>query len=241
MGAGSSGRTQHFDGVMPRMIRIATLILALAVVGVSSIAASPIQAASFERQAYAFSDRAQPLLLIDQRVTARAHPSPRAGIVGRVETRTPLTGAPTVLPILQTARGPAGGRWLRVRLPMRPNSASGWVPADTGKVRTTRWRIVVHLDSHRALVLWNGKIPGQLSDRHRPPRDTDTTRRLLRRREDPRRSGRDRRPVGIGDLRVFQCAPRVRRRPRASRPSWHRRAQCASGDVGFSRLRPVRQ
>jgi lipoprotein-anchoring transpeptidase ErfK/SrfK len=140
------------------MIRIATLTLALAVVGVPSIAASPIQAATFERQADAVSNRAQPLLLIDQRVTARAHPSPRAGIVGRVETRTPLTGAPTVLPILQTAHGPAGGRWLRVRLPMRPNSASGWVPADTGKVTTTPWRIIVHLNSHRALVLRNGKI-----------------------------------------------------------------------------------
>jgi len=134
-----------------------TLILAiLAALGV--LAAPPAQGALSQRRTDAVSERAQPLLLIDQRVTARAHPSPHARIVGQVEARTPLTGSATVLPVLQTARGPAGGRWLRVRLPMRPNSASGWVPADTGRIKGTPWRIIVHRGAHRALVLQGGKI-----------------------------------------------------------------------------------
>jgi lipoprotein-anchoring transpeptidase ErfK/SrfK len=36
-----------------------------------------------------------------------------------------------------------GRRWLRVRLPERPNDAAGWIPADLTRVSTTPWRIVV--------------------------------------------------------------------------------------------------
>ena len=55
-----------------------------------------------------------------------------------VERRTPLTRVQTVLPIIETARGPSGGRWFRVQLPMRPNGISGWVPAYKGKTRDDR-------------------------------------------------------------------------------------------------------
>ncbi len=41
---------------------------------------------------------------------------------------------------------------------MRPNSASGWVPADTGRIKGTPWRIIVHRGAHRALVLQGGKV-----------------------------------------------------------------------------------
>ena len=109
---------------MPGIIRTASAILALSALGVLSPAALPSHAASLQAQAGAVSGRTQPLLAIHQRVVARAHPSPHAKIVGAVERRTPLTGSPTVLPILQTARGPDGGRWLRVRLPMRPGQRS---------------------------------------------------------------------------------------------------------------------
>ena len=105
----------------------------------------------------------QPLLLIDHRVTARAHPSPAARIVGAVEARTPLTGVQTTLPILQSARGPTGGRWLRVRLPMRPNGVSGWVPAYSGKTRKTSWRIVVHREARRAIVYHGTKVRASYS------------------------------------------------------------------------------
>jgi len=36
-----------------------------------------------------------------------------------------------------------GRRWLRVRLPERPNNAAGWIPADLTRITTTPWRIVV--------------------------------------------------------------------------------------------------
>lgn len=139
-------------------LRTRTTIVIAVLAAVAGMTVAPAQGTLSQRQAEDVSKRAQPLLLIDQRVTARAHPSPRAGVVGQVEARTPLTGSQTVLPVLQTARGPAGGRWLRVRLPMRPNSASGWVPADTGRIRRTPWRIIVHRGAHRALILQGGKV-----------------------------------------------------------------------------------
>jgi lipoprotein-anchoring transpeptidase ErfK/SrfK len=45
-----------------------------------------------------------------------------------------------------------GRRWLRVRLPERPNSAAGWIRADVTRVSTTPWRIVVSTSAARVTV-----------------------------------------------------------------------------------------
>jgi lipoprotein-anchoring transpeptidase ErfK/SrfK len=136
-------------------IRLAALPPVLALLSLFAIAAWPADAGA--RQSAA-PNGAQPLLRLDHRVVARAHPSPGARAVGAVEARTPLTRSPTVLPVLRTARGPAGGRWLRVRLPMRPNGVSGWVPADSGSISATTWRIVVHRGDRRAVVLRGTRV-----------------------------------------------------------------------------------
>jgi lipoprotein-anchoring transpeptidase ErfK/SrfK len=99
----------------------------------------------------------QPLLILDRRVLARAAPTPQAPVVGAVAARTPLTGAQTVLPVVAKATGSAGGSWLRVRLPMRPNGATGWVPAYTGASDATSWRIVIHRGWRRAFVFDDGR------------------------------------------------------------------------------------
>jgi hypothetical protein len=62
------------------------------------------------------------------------------------------------LPVVQTAIGAGGGRWVRVRLPMRPNGATGWVPAGAGVPGWTGWRIFVRRAERRALVLDDGKL-----------------------------------------------------------------------------------
>jgi lipoprotein-anchoring transpeptidase ErfK/SrfK len=100
----------------------------------------------------------QRLLLVDGRVVARAAPRAGAPAVGAIPARTPLTGARTVLPVIASAVGPAGGRWLRVRLPLRPNGATGWVPAAAGTAAETPWRIVVHRAARRADVLEGGRV-----------------------------------------------------------------------------------
>jgi len=46
---------------------------------------------------------------------------------------------------------------------MRPNSASGWVPAYSGKIRSTSWRIVVHRSARRAAIYEGSKIRARYS------------------------------------------------------------------------------
>ncbi len=45
-----------------------------------------------------------------------------------------------------------GRRWLRVRLPERPNTAAGWISADVARISTTPWRIVVSTSASEVTV-----------------------------------------------------------------------------------------
>ena len=56
----------------------------------------------------------------------RSKPSAGSSQVGLVQAHRPITEEQTVLPVLghRTAGGP---RWLRVRLPGRPNGSTGWI------------------------------------------------------------------------------------------------------------------
>jgi lipoprotein-anchoring transpeptidase ErfK/SrfK len=98
------------------------------------------------------------LFVLDRPVTARAAPVARARVVGKVPVWTRLTRSRMTLPVVATATGPGGARWVRVRLPMRPNGATGWVPASSGWAATTDWEIVVRRAERRALVLDDGKV-----------------------------------------------------------------------------------
>ncbi|MBS1677349.1 MAG: L,D-transpeptidase [Actinobacteria bacterium] len=49
-----------------------------------------------------------------------------------------------------------GRRWLRVRLPERPNDDAGWIRADLTRVSTTPWRILVSTSSSEVTVLRGG-------------------------------------------------------------------------------------
>lgn len=60
--------------------------------------------------------------------------------------------------VLRSALDRRGRRWLRVRLPERPNDHAGWIVADRTRMRVTRWRIVVSLDSRAVTVRRAGKV-----------------------------------------------------------------------------------
>ena len=136
--------------------RCVTILLAVCAIGISVSATPAATTKSAARNA-------QALLVINQRILARAEPAPGSSIVGMVERRTPLTHVQTVLPIIETARGPTGGRWVRVRLPMRPNGVSGWVPAYNGKTAKSAWRIVVRRSARTATVFHGAKARAAFS------------------------------------------------------------------------------
>jgi lipoprotein-anchoring transpeptidase ErfK/SrfK len=50
------------------------------------------------------------------------------------------------------------GDWLHVRLPGRPNNATGWIPAVRSRATTLPWRIVVDLSRRRAITYLRGRV-----------------------------------------------------------------------------------
>jgi lipoprotein-anchoring transpeptidase ErfK/SrfK len=116
------------------------------------LAITPASPAGIGRDA-AHTEGEQRLLVLAHPVVARARPAAAAPVLATISNRTPLTGSQMELPVVGASRGPKGGRWLRVRLPMRPNGVTGWVPADSGMLGETPWRIVVHRSRLRAVVL----------------------------------------------------------------------------------------
>jgi lipoprotein-anchoring transpeptidase ErfK/SrfK len=74
-------------------------------------------------------------------------------VVTIVPAKTPITVSPTTLPVV--ARH---GRWLKVRLPGRPNGHLGWI-SDAKTVRSaTAWHIVVDRGRRLVAVYRSGRL-----------------------------------------------------------------------------------
>ena len=58
------------------------------------------------------------------------------------------------LVLLATARS---GDWLKVRVPIRPNGSSGWVPTSSVRLTWDPYRIVVDISAHRLTLLNVGR------------------------------------------------------------------------------------
>lgn len=84
-----------------------------------------------------------------------ARQTPRRGspVLLVVASRRPITEAQTVLPVVGHALDPAGRRWLRVKLPGRPNGHTGWIERSGTARRATSWHLVVDI-SRRTVVAY---------------------------------------------------------------------------------------
>jgi lipoprotein-anchoring transpeptidase ErfK/SrfK len=76
---------------------------------------------------------------------------------GRLGTEARWGGGPVRLLVLRSALDDRGRRWLRVRLPERPNDRAGWILSDRTRVTTTPWRIVISTRSRTVAVRRAGK------------------------------------------------------------------------------------
>jgi len=88
---------------------------------------------------------------------AYKRPSAASGVRMRLRTATPWSRGPMTLLVLDDRRDARGRRWLRVRLPLRPNDAAGWVSEDVVRVSRNPWRITVSTRSRTVIVLRDGK------------------------------------------------------------------------------------
>lgn len=113
-----------------------SLLGALAVLG----SASPATAGAPDP--FALTPRAAHLAQVVVPTPVLAGPG-RGPIRQRLATEARWGGGPVRLLVLRSSLDDRGRRWLRVRLPDRPNDRAGWIAADRTRMRTTPWRIVV--------------------------------------------------------------------------------------------------
>ena len=88
----------------------------------------------------------------------KAHlgPSTRSATLALVSAKRPITEQRTVLPVVGRWTG-NGHRWLRVRLPGRPNGRMGWITRRATVSWRTPWRIVVSTSSRTVSVYRRGR------------------------------------------------------------------------------------
>ncbi len=90
------------------------------------------------------------------------HARPDGHRIATVAAKRPLTGEPTVLPVLSRTVDRSGRSWLRVLLPgrtlgTRPPPRWGWITASEAQLRVTPWHIVIDLGSRTVTVYEHGR------------------------------------------------------------------------------------
>lgn len=76
----------------------------------------------------------------------------------QVPAQTDWADEPVRLLVLGSATDAHGRQWLDVRLPIRPNTASGWIDADYVELSSTPWRVVVHTAARTVIVFKSGRL-----------------------------------------------------------------------------------
>ena len=91
-------------------------------------------------------------------VAARRSPRADAAVVARLRTRTP-EGTDAVVLTLEEREDEIGLPWVRVRLPVLPHDATGWVPRQAlGSYTAIRTRLVLDRDRLRVKLIRGGKV-----------------------------------------------------------------------------------
>ena len=99
----------------------------------------------------------QALVILTRDHVARTRPSTHAHRLKVVAVRRPLSHVRTILPVLGDATT-RGVRWVHVRLPGRPNSQTGWIPATRTVPAATGWRLGLDLSARRLSVYHDGAL-----------------------------------------------------------------------------------
>jgi lipoprotein-anchoring transpeptidase ErfK/SrfK len=169
------GRSPRADRPLPRGVLLALPVAACGVIALpvpadaasAAPAASAPLTASASSTAPAASAASEPgwaptgkrarvaRVVVPTAVRERPGDGKRTGWLG---TQARWTGGPVRLLVLAGARDRAGGLWLKVRLPARPNTAAGWIDADHARTATTRWRIRIRTRARTVAVYRDGRL-----------------------------------------------------------------------------------
>jgi hypothetical protein len=95
---------------------------------------------------------------VERRALARAEPRAAARAVSRLRLRT-QDGTDELVLVLARTTDRAGRAWLRVRLPVRPNNTTGWVPASAlGPLHRVRTWLRIDRRRFRATLVRRGRV-----------------------------------------------------------------------------------
>ena len=119
-----------------RLVLVATSIAALAAPAASSASGGR------ERDPFALTPRVAHLAQVIVPTAVRSRPDAGRRRQG-LGTEARWGGGPVRLLVLRSKLDRRGRRWLRVRLPERPNDRAGWIRADHTRMRRTAWRVVI--------------------------------------------------------------------------------------------------
>jgi L,D-transpeptidase catalytic domain len=128
-----------------------TTAMMLGAIGVAIAAPSPARAG---RSAVTAT---QELAMLNHTAEAFSSPIGDASPVEMVSGLRPITGVRTVLPVIAHATDGHGAAWIRVLLPGRPNSHTGWISARLTRPAFTEWQIAIRLSTRQVTVLWDGR------------------------------------------------------------------------------------
>ena len=98
--------------------------------------------------------------LVTLRTAHATHSAPGTHRVtdGVLPASRPITGGPTVLPVVGHGVAPDGAAWLAVMLPGRPNGRTAWIAASGTVAGETRWHLVVVIAKRLVLVYRDGRL-----------------------------------------------------------------------------------
>jgi lipoprotein-anchoring transpeptidase ErfK/SrfK len=126
--------------------------LLLGATGTATAAASPARA---ERPAVKAT---QQLAILNHDAGAFSKPNRGSRRVAEVSDVRPITGERTVLPVIGHATGRHGAHWLKVLLPGRPDSHTGWISTRSTTLAVTKWQITIRLATRQVRVFWDGRL-----------------------------------------------------------------------------------
>ena len=102
--------------------------------------------------------RTQELAVFVRGQTAMSKPDNGSARRVWVERRRPITEGRTVLPVIGRRDSAGGVRWLKVRLPGRPNNSTGWIRKARTVQSATTWHVVVDLSERRVTAYRRGRV-----------------------------------------------------------------------------------
>jgi lipoprotein-anchoring transpeptidase ErfK/SrfK len=124
----------------------------VAAIGIAAIAIAPVAIASA-----ATVPTTTPTVTLLAPASVHTYPGANAPTTSVIADTRPLTGSPTVLPVIATATA-EGTPWVEVRLPQRPDGSTGWISTAATSTSADRWFITVSRESFRAHIYDEGKL-----------------------------------------------------------------------------------